>query len=91
MGGFFSSFPLPLPPSPSLSLGLAMPAGSRVLLESPASSELNEEDESPEVEVDFMDDYDSEEERKQRRRSRKVSFFSKQLSLRALFVFCLLV
>ncbi len=39
-------------------------------LESPGSSELNEEEESPEPDVDYMDEYDSEEEKKQKRKKR---------------------
>ena len=44
--------------------------GVRNSLESPGSSELNDEEESPEPDVDYLDEYDSEEERKQRRRKR---------------------
>ena len=47
---------------------LAPVTGVRVAVESPVSSELNEEEESPEPDVDYLDDYDSEEERKQKRR-----------------------
>lgn len=39
-------------------------------LESPGSSELNEEEESPEPDVDYMEDYDSEEEKKQKKKKR---------------------
>lgn len=41
----------------------------RATLESPGSSELNEE-ESPEPDADYMEDYDSEEERKLKRKRR---------------------
>lgn len=44
--------------------------GSRSVLESPVSSELNEEDDSPEPDVDYMEDYDSEEDRKQKKKKR---------------------
>lgn len=39
-------------------------------LESPGSSELNEEEESPEPDGDYMDEYDSEEEKKLKRKKR---------------------
>ena len=39
----------------------------RVPLESPASSELNEEEESPDADYD-LDDYDSEEEKRKKKR-----------------------
>lgn len=42
---------------------------SRVAMESPISSEMNEE--TSDKEMDFVDDYDSEEEKKQRKK-RKV-------------------
>jgi hypothetical protein len=41
----------------------------RVVLESPGSSELNEE-ESPEADADYLDEYDSEEERKLKKKRR---------------------
>lgn len=44
--------------------------GGRSSLESPGSSELNEEEESPEPDADYMEEYDSEEERKQKRKKR---------------------
>lgn len=47
-----------------------MPAGARVVLESPGSSEMNEEDESPEMDMDYLDEYDSEEERKQKKKKK---------------------
>ena len=47
-----------------------MPVSVRVALESPVSSEMNEEEESPDADLDFMDEYDSEEERKQRKRKK---------------------
>ena len=42
----------------------------RTTLESPGSSELNEEEESPEPDADYMEEYDSEEERKQKKKKR---------------------
>lgn len=54
--------------------GVVMPVSTRVALESPVSSEMNEEDESPEADLDYLDEYDSEEERRQRKK-RKVHFF----------------
>jgi len=51
-------------------VGVVMPASTRVPLESPASSEMNEEDESPEADLDYLDEYDSEEERRQRRKKK---------------------
>ncbi len=47
-----------------------MVVGPRTAIESPGSSELNEEEDSPEPDVDYMDEYDSEEERKQKRKKR---------------------
>ena len=50
--------------------------GSRATgsLESPGSSELNDEEDTPEpADVDFLDDYDSEEEKKHRKRRKVVS------------------
>lgn len=44
--------------------------GGRSSLESPSSSELNEEEESPEPDADYIEEYDSEEERKQKRKKR---------------------
>lgn len=41
----------------------------RAVLESPGSSELNDE-ESPEPDVDYMEEYDSEEERKLKKKRR---------------------
>ena len=56
------------PPSSSSSLpGIILPAVPRVPLESPASSEMNEEEESPDADYD-MDDYDSEEEKRKKKR-----------------------
>ena len=46
-----------------------MPMSARVPLESPASSEMNDE-ESPEADLDYLDEYDSEEEKRQRRKKR---------------------
>ena len=40
------------------------------VLESPGSSELNEEEESPEPDADYMEEYDSEEDRKQKKKRR---------------------
>ena len=51
--------------------GVVMPVSARVALESPVSSEMNEEDESPEADLDYLDEYDSEEARRQRKK-RKV-------------------
>ena len=47
-----------------------MPVGVKVVLESPGSSEQNEEEESPEMDLDFLDDYDSEEERRQKKKKK---------------------
>ena len=71
---FLSSVSVPLLSSLKTwcSAGVAMPAGARVVLESPGSSEMNEEDESPEMDLDYLDEYDSEEERKQKKK-KKVS------------------
>ena len=44
-----------------------MPAVPRIPLESPASSEMNEEDESPDADYD-LEDYDSEEEKRKKKR-----------------------
>lgn len=54
----------------SLCAGFHAPATVRSVLESPGSSELNEEEESPEPDVDYMDDYDSDEERKNKKKKR---------------------
>ena len=54
-----------------MTAGVVMPVSARVALESPVSSEMNEEDESPEADLDYLDEYDSEEERRQRKK-RKV-------------------
>ena len=56
-----------------LVVGFLAPASSlrpSLSLESPGSSELNEEEESPEPDVDYMDEYDSEEEKKQKKKKR---------------------
>lgn len=50
-------------------LGIILPAVPRVPLESPASSELNEEEESPDADYD-LDDYDSEEEKRNKKKRR---------------------
>lgn len=52
---------------PSVVVG---PVSVRAALESPGSSELNEEEDSPEPDADYMDEYDSEEERKQKKKKR---------------------
>lgn len=44
-----------------------MPVVPRVPLESPGSSEMNEEEESPDADYD-LDDYDSEEEKRKKKR-----------------------
>ena len=49
-----------------------MPVGVRVPLASPVSSSLCDEDESPEADVDYLEEYDSDEERKQKKK-KKVS------------------
>ena len=46
-----------------------MSSTSRVSLESPISSEMNEESDP---DMDFMEDYDSEEERRSRRKRKVV-------------------
>ena len=48
-------------------VGIILPVVPRVPLESPASSELNEEEESPDADYD-LDDYDSEEEKRKKKR-----------------------
>lgn len=50
-----------------ISIGILLPVVPRVPLESPASSELNEEEESPDADYD-LDDYDSEEEKRKKKR-----------------------
>ena len=50
-----------------LLLGLILPVVPRVPLESPASSEMNEEEESPDADYD-LEDYDSEEEKRKKKR-----------------------
>ena len=47
-----------------------MPVGVKVVLESPGSSEQNEEEESPDMDLDFLDDYDSEEDRRQKKKKK---------------------
>ena len=54
-------------PTPSSCSGIILPAVPRVPLESPASSEMNEEEESPDADYD-IDDYDSEEEKRKKKR-----------------------
>lgn len=49
-----------------------MPVGSKVVLESPGSSEHNEEEESPDMDMDYLDDYDSDEEKRSHRKRKKV-------------------
>ena len=51
-------------------VGVVMPVSARVPLESPVSSEVNEEEESPEADLDYLEDYDSEEERRQRKKKK---------------------
>lgn len=50
--------------------GVTLPGVVRVPLESPVSSEMNEEEESPDADLDYLDEYDSEEEKKQRRKKK---------------------
>ena len=50
-----------------------MSMGSKVVLESPGSSEHNEEEESPDMDMDYLDDYDSDEERRSHRKKKRVS------------------
>lgn len=63
----FLSFSLPLLLFLSLHAGVIIPVVPRVPLESPVSSEMNEEDESPDADYD-LDDYDSEEEKRKKKR-----------------------
>lgn len=49
---------------------LTQAVGIRTALESPVSSELNEEEESPEPDGDYYDEYDSDEERRQKKKRR---------------------
>ena len=55
---------------PLCSAVVVMPAGTKVVLESPGSSEVNEEVESPDMDMDYLEDYDSEEERKQKKKKK---------------------
>lgn len=55
------------PKEPAPEGGIIMPAVPRIPLESPASSEMNEEDESPDADYD-LEDYDSEEEKRKKKR-----------------------
>ena len=52
--------------------GVVMPTGSKVVLESPGSSEQNEEEESPDMDVDYVEDYDSDEEKRSHRKRKRV-------------------
>ena len=60
-------FPSPLVIIDLTLVGIILPVVPRVPLESPASSELNEEEESPDADYD-LDDYDSEEEKRKKKR-----------------------
>lgn len=55
------------PSFPALCIGIILPVVPRVPLESPGSSEMNEEEESPDADYD-LDDYDSEEEKRKKKR-----------------------
>ena len=57
-------------------VGVVMPVGSKVVLESPGSSEHNEEEESPELDMDYLEDYDSDEEKRPHRKKKRVSLTS---------------
>ena len=70
-----------------MTAGVVMPVSTRVALESPVSSEMNEEDESPEADLDYLDEYDSEEERRQRKK-RKVRFDTHYSSPTAISISC---
>ena len=50
-----------------------MSMGSKVVLESPGSSEQNDEEESPDMDVDYLEDYDSDEEKRSHRKKKRVS------------------
>ena len=52
--------------------GVVMSVGSKVVLESPGSSEQNEE-ESPDMDMDYLEDYDSDEEKRSHRKRKRVS------------------
>lgn len=54
-------------------VAVVMPVSARVPLESPVSSEVNEEEESPEADLDYLEDYDSEEERRLRKKKKSSS------------------
>ncbi|CAI8017840.1 Zinc finger protein DPF3 [Geodia barretti] len=54
-------------------VGVVMPVGSKVVLESPGSSEHNEEEESPELDMDYLEDYDSDEEKRPHRKKKRPS------------------
>lgn len=62
--------PAAMPPTATPPAGLLMPGGSRVPLESPVSSEMCEDDESPEADLDYLDEYDSDEDRKQKKKKK---------------------
>ena len=52
-------------------IGVVLPTGVRVSMESPHSSEINEESDN---DADYLDEYESEEERRSKRK-KKVLFF----------------
>ena len=52
---------------------MVLPAGVRVSMESPHSSEINEESDN---DADYLDEYESEEERRTKRK-KKVFYFSR--------------
>lgn len=54
--------------------GVVMAAGSRVSMESPHSSEINEESDN---DADYLDEYESEEERRTKRKKKVGFMFSR--------------
>lgn len=57
----------------SLCVAVVVPS-NRVLMESPRSSEMNEED--SDKDHDFIDDYDSEEERRPSKKRKRVCTYT---------------
>ena len=50
-----------------LLIGVVLPAGVKVSMESPHSSEINEESDN---DADYLDEYESEEERRSKRKKK---------------------
>lgn len=62
---------------------VAMSTTSRVAMESPISSEMNEESDP---DVDFMEDYDSEEDRRSRRKRKVLLCFVHHISQASTYI-----